>query len=1020
MQVIQITSLTGHSPYDITICDITNTYCYSGVTGATTAPLTINLPNELLGANEVLVVVTDSIGCQEIQYHFCGEPIPSETPTPTPTITPTNSICNCISIENPSGITLNFGFTQCNGTLFYGQIYSATTLYVCGSLPYGDSGVVTTISSDICTGDVCPGPSPTPTRTPTPTPTLPPIVGYFEDTCDSSNKFKLSDIPISFSPLSGVYYIESSGFIGCATSVISSSTLNVYSFIAMGSQPNIYHCQKANFIYPCPTLTPTPSITPSITPTPTVTMTKTPTQTPTHTPTPSFQYILFQIVSCCDKKVKYMMLPINFLPGTSILNTFGECYEIVSKSPIKTYVTDYWNHGTTYLDCKLCIKYNTCTPPVPPSFISVWVITVPSELIVLPYESGGWYSGIIDWGDGTTSTNTYDNIEHIYTTPGTYTITITGVLIGWSFGVNSFSSFKIYEVLQWGCLRLGNSGGNFESCSNLILSNVTDVLNLTGTNNLSYTFGYCNNLTTVPFINSWNTSNVTNMQGMFVECYNFNDDISGWDVSNVTDMGAMFDNTYLFNQPIGVWDVSNVQSISYMFLQNTVFNQNLSSWNVGNVTNMKGTFNGCTSFNNGGSPMISGWTTYNVTDMGDMFASTQFNQPIGSWDVSNVTTMNQMFNSSSFNNGGYPSISGWSTSNVTDMSGMFLSTPFNQPINSWNVSNVTNMTSMFYNDILFNQPLNNWDVSSVTNMINMFNQASVFNQPLNSWDVGSVTNMSGMFSQATSFNQNIGSWNVGNVTNMSSIFNTASNFNQPLNSWNVGNVTNMGSMFRDAYLFNQDIGAWNVSKVTGMSLMFQGFASSHTFNNGGSPSISAWTPSLVTSMFGMFNGNAAFNQNIGNWNVSKVTDFGGMFLISSFNNGGSPSISGWTINTSSNVSMYWMFRAATQFNQPIGNWNVSKVNVMESMFHGATNFNQNIGGWNVSGVTNFTNFMALKTFSDYSTTNLDAIYNGWSSLPSVQTGRNITFNTIKYTAAGSAGKAILQGTYGWTITDGGI
>jgi surface protein len=172
-------------------------------------------------------------------------------------------------------------------------------------------------------------------------------------------------------------------------------------------------------------------------------------------------------------------------------------------------------------------------------------------------------------------------------------------------------------------------------------------------------------------------------------------------------------------------------------------------------------------------------------------------------------------------------------------------------------------------------------------------------------------------------------------------------------------------------------------------------------------------------MFGMFNANTSFNQNIGNWNVSKVTDFGGMFLVSSFNNGGSPSISGWTINTLNNVSMYWMFRLSP-FNQPIGSWDVSKVTNMESMFHSAFSFNQNIGSWNVSGVTNFTNFMALKTFSDYSTTNLDAIYNGWSSLPSVQTGRNITFNTIKYTAAGSAGKAILQGTYGWTITDGGI
>jgi len=229
----------------------------------------------------------------------------------------------------------------------------------------------------------------------------------------------------------------------------------------------------------------------------------------------------------------------------------------------------------------------------------------------------------------------------------------------------------------------------------------------------------------------------------------------------------------------------------------------------------------------------------------------------------------------------------------------------------------------------------------------------------------------------------------------------------------------MSSMFRGAHLFNQNIGSWDVSNVQYMTLMFQTILGYHNFNNGGSPSISGWNVSNVVTMFGTFNG-TLFNQDIGNWDVSNVTNFGGMFLISSFNNGGSPSISGWTINTTTNVSMFWMFRAATSFNQPIGSWNVSKVTNMESLFHTATSFNQNIGSWNVSGVTTFTNFMADKTFSDYSTTNLDAIYNGWSSLPSVQSGRNITFNTIKYTAAGSAGKAILQGTYGWTITDGGI
>lgn len=100
MKVIRITSLSGGSPYNITICDTTNTNCYFGVSGATTVPLIIDLPNELLGATEVLVKITDSLGCEKFQYHFCGEPIPSPSPSPTttptntqtPTYTPTNTV----------------------------------------------------------------------------------------------------------------------------------------------------------------------------------------------------------------------------------------------------------------------------------------------------------------------------------------------------------------------------------------------------------------------------------------------------------------------------------------------------------------------------------------------------------------------------------------------------------------------------------------------------------------------------------------------------------------------------------------------------------------------------------------------------------------------------------------------------------------------------------------------------------------------------------------------------------------
>ncbi len=47
-----------------------------------------------------------------------------------------------------------------------------------------------------------------------------------------------------------------------------------------------------------------------------------------------------------------------------------------------------------------------------------------------------------------------------------------------------------------------------------------------------------------------------------------------------------------------------------------------------------------------------------------------------------------------------------------------------------------------------------------------------------------------------------------------------------------------------------------------------------------------------------------------------------------------------------------MFESAIAFNQPIGNWNTTAVTNMGSMFWGASAFNQPIGNWNISAVTN--------------------------------------------------------------------
>lgn len=407
----------------------------------------------------------------------------------------------------------------------------------------------------------------------------------------------------------------------------------------------------------------------------------------------------------------------------------------------------------------------------------------------------------IDWGDGNiTVENTLSNPIHTYSTPGIYTVIVTGNIKRICTGCGSYGdSQKLLSVEQWGSSQWETMESAFRSASNLQI-NATDAPDLSGVSSLRMMFNEASAFNSN--INHWDVSNITDMSNMFREASSFNQPLNDWNTSSLVDAFWIFLDATSFNQPLNNWDVSNITDMSSMFRGAEAFNQSLNGWNVSNVTNMRGMFLEASSFNGA----IDAWDVSGVTDMSIMFSNaTSFNQPLNNWDVSNVTSFEQMF---------------------------YNATNFNQPLNSWNVSNVTSMNSMFSYATSFNSAIDPWDVSSVTDFIGMFAGATSFNQPLNNWDTSSVTSFEQMFVRATSFNQPLNSWNTSNVINMLGMFGGASSFNQPLNNWNTGSVTNMFAMFAGASDFDQSLANWNVSNVTNMTQIFGNFMGFFPYTSG--------------------------------------------------------------------------------------------------------------------------------------------------------------------------------------------
>ena len=140
---------------------------------------------------------------------------------------------------------------------------------------------------------------------------------------------------------------------------------------------------------------------------------------------------------------------------------------------------------------------------------------------------------------------------------------------------------------------------------------------------------------------TFNSTNVTNMSGMFKNTKARSINLTSLNTSKVINMRSMFEGSNATSLNLNSFNTTNVVSMISMFQDSKATSLSLTSFNTKNVKDMTNMFSGsaATSIN------VSSFNTSNVASMDGMFSSTKATTlDLSSFNTSKVTNMNYMFN----------------------------------------------------------------------------------------------------------------------------------------------------------------------------------------------------------------------------------------------------------------------------------------------------------------------------------------------------------------------------------------
>ena len=400
-------------------------------------------------------------------------------------------------------------------------------------------------------------------------------------------------------------------------------------------------------------------------------------------------------------------------------------------------------------------------------------------------------------------------------------------------------------------------------------------------------FSGMENLTSITGIGNLNTSEVTDMYGMFWGCSGLTSlDVSGFDTQNVTDMSWMFSNcSSLTSLDLSSFDTRNVKKMWGMFDNcSSLTSLDVSHFYTHNVTNMERMFSFCAALT---SLNVSGFYTLDVETMYGMFygCSTLTTLDLSSFNTAYVTNMNSMFGGCSGLTRIYVS-NWWGTANVTDSEKMFngCESLVGEQGTTYDASHVdatyAHIDGGTTNPGYLTMVSVAYAVKSTDNTtLTFYYDNLIATREGTKYDLNTGISYPGWRSDKSYKNITTvvfdSSFKDARPTTTSCWFDGMSNLTTitGISNLDTRDVTYMYGMFDSCgSLTALDVSGFNTQNVTNMVCMFKNCNSLTTLD------LSSFDTQNVTGMRSMFNGcNVLTTLDLSSFNTANVTDMGYMF-----------------------------------------------------------------------------------------------------------------------------------------------